>query len=1225
MPKIDGLTRTQRLERVWMKVRSAPHGIKESEIADELGMERRTVNNYLRELVIEGRIIKDKRLWYPAPWQETRLRPFELTPEEALTLYLGARLLSKQYDKRNEPAETALLKLAQALRDDAGVGREIEQAARELSQRPAREGYQSVFRTVVRGYIYRRRLRLRYKPLNQKNAFETTFAPYLIEPSLVGSAIYVIGHSSIVNDLRAYKLGRIQQAELTHQEYDIPADFPGLDILRNAWSIISGEETLQIALRFSPRVRERVLETIWHPSEQKEEDPEKTGWLRWTAQLAHTQDIIPWIRSWGADCEVVGPSKLKRTMRREARKLSNLYLGAPEENMPSAYALWAKTDPANGTYHPLLFHLIDTAECALALWKHAFTPGIRRSLAQSLNLTEAETRRLFAFLAALHDLGKASPAYQCKYPPDDDALQHLETLGFHFPAQICQRPAPHGLISAWALRALFTEVLGWKKYDARRLAHAVGGHHGTWPATLEVQNLDGKYRSHPGDGLWKTTRREIFTILQEIYQPPSKVVLPDAPEQSALLAILSGLVTTADWLGSLDEYFEYEDRPLSAQKYRPIAARQAARALKATGWADTWLPTGEVPPFAEVFPFSPNEMQTAVIQAALDAEQPTLLILEAPTGQGKTEAALYLADAWLQQRGGRGLYIAMPTQATSNQMFERTLNFLNKRYPGERINVHLTHGQARWHEAMENLRLSAVGDDAEDGLRAEAWFLPRKRTLLAPFGVGTVDQALMGVLQTRHAFLRLFGLAHKVVIFDEVHAYDTYMEEIFLRLLAWLRAVGTSVIVLSATLPENTRRQMAQAFGGSLPGQTAPYPRLTLVSSEDAQIHPLPVPPQRAIALEWLDRQPESIAAALHARLQNGGCAAVICNTVRRAQEIYQALAADAALADTDLTLFHARMPHAWRKEVEDEVLTKFGKPDETSSRPHKAVVVATQVIEQSLDLDFDLMISDLAPIDLLIQRAGRLHRHPRGARPPGLEQPRLLIAQPDGEITSPSFGSDAFVYERYILWQTWRTLQGRASLRLPGETDALIQAVYGDLDPENIPVPLRAALQQAYANMQKHFHDDGAKARNTLLPAPTDESLVTRPGRDLRDDEDPKLHPQIRARTRLIAPGVKILCLHRQPDGSLTLEPDGSGRRISLDRQPYGKEVEDILHYSLTIHDARLVRRLADAPAPWKKTAALRYLYPLVFEDGVCHDFQEDGLLLHLDRTLGFRIEKEA
>ena len=223
---------------------------------------------------------------------------------------------------------------------------------------------------------------------------------------------------------------------------------------------------------------------------------------------------------------------------------------------------------------------------------------------------------------------------------------------------------------------------------------------------------------------------------------------------------------------------------------------------------------------------------------------PTLIVIEAPTGIGKTELALYIADCWLQQHAGRGLYVAMPTQSTSNQMYTRVGEFLHQRYPDSPINFHLVHGQAAWlDELKQQVELQGVGDDGKAHLVAENWFNPRKRTLLAPFGVGTVDQALMSVLQTKHFFVRLFGLSHKVVIFDEVHAYDTYMNTIFHLLLTWLSAIGTSVIILSATLPGSTRRALVKAYTGKdLPTSELQYPALTIANAEQQNTLPLPKP-----------------------------------------------------------------------------------------------------------------------------------------------------------------------------------------------------------------------------------------------------------------------------------------------------------------------------------------------------------------------------------------------
>ena len=220
---------------------------------------------------------------------------------------------------------------------------------------------------MMQAYIYRHVARIRYEPAG-RSSFETDFSPYLLEPSAIGFTTYAIGHSSIVNQLRTFKLERIREAVLTRTEYRIPKDFPGLDILRSAWSIIYGEELTPVVLRFGPAVHRRVLETRWHPSEEKKDDPDKPGYLIWTAQIADTIDMLPWIRGWGADVEVVAPEKLREELMNEARRMARRYGVLEAKPMPNHWLLrakWAKTNDKNpDQYHPLVCHSVDAGQVA---------------------------------------------------------------------------------------------------------------------------------------------------------------------------------------------------------------------------------------------------------------------------------------------------------------------------------------------------------------------------------------------------------------------------------------------------------------------------------------------------------------------------------------------------------------------------------------------------------------------------------------------------------------------------------------------------------------------------------------------------------------------------------------------------------------------------------------------------------------------------------------------
>lgn len=323
-------TKQQRMDRVWRMVCYAG-GISEREIAEQMNISQRTINNYLNELANMGRIEKEGTLWFSTGMQAERLRSVKVSPEQAMTLYLAARLLVQQTDKRNEAAETALYKLADALQEEIGVGDDIRQAAAELAQRHDDTQYSQVFNTVIQGYLQRRIIDLRYAP-RRGRPFRTRFAPYLLEPSSAGFTIYAIGHSELQGARRSYKLERIEEATLTNEIYYVPSDFPGLEILRNSWSIMLGDDLVEVVLRFHPSVVDRVKETRWHPSEMLQPDPEKYGWLRWSAQVPDTTDMLPWIRGWGADVEVLAPAALREQLAGEAKRLTRLYHTNDDDN-----------------------------------------------------------------------------------------------------------------------------------------------------------------------------------------------------------------------------------------------------------------------------------------------------------------------------------------------------------------------------------------------------------------------------------------------------------------------------------------------------------------------------------------------------------------------------------------------------------------------------------------------------------------------------------------------------------------------------------------------------------------------------------------------------------------------------------------------------------------------------------------------------------------------------
>lgn len=205
-------------------------------------------------------------------------------------------------------------------------------------------------------------------------------------------------------------------------------------------------------------------------------------------------------------------------------------------------------------------------------------------------------------------------------------------------------------------------------------------------------------------------------------------------------------------------------------------------------------------------------------------------------GEGKTEAAFYAHLELQRCFGHRGLYIALPTKATGNAMFRRTLKFLRRQHCERTLDLQLLHGGALLNDDYQKLKPGGIYDPQAGGDRAGEWFTHKKRALLSEYGVGTIDQALLTILPVRHQFVRLWGwgLANRVVVFDEIHAYDAYTGTLLLHLLRWLLALGSSVLLLSATLPPGIRRKLAELTNAQAPAQEADYPRLSVYESGQA-------------------------------------------------------------------------------------------------------------------------------------------------------------------------------------------------------------------------------------------------------------------------------------------------------------------------------------------------------------------------------------------------------
>ncbi len=919
---------------------------------------------------------------------------------------------------------------------------------------------------------------------------------------------------------------------------------------------------------------------------------------------------------------------------------------APCDN-PAHRVLWAKSCQATGEVHRLIYHMIDVGHVAQALWHSVLHPNLQRRLGDWMGLDIEASGRLVAFLASLHDLGKASPAFQ-DHPRLDSSVRQrikreLKAAGLDLPNRGSVKHSRHEVVSTWALdpsyEGLLTAESDFPRDWAKRFARVLGGHHGAWPAPYLLSATHLRIPGDVGEPEWTVARRQLVRNMKVVFSPPIPMAcLADTTENNnAMCTALSGLVSVADWIGSDERNFAHVGGLIPVQSYADHSRRLAELALYRSGWSA--VPAADAPfDFQATFGFCPNYVQTATLSCAPQLTMPALVIIEAPMGSGKTEAALSLYATWASRSHGQGLYVAMPTTATSNQMHTRTSAFLRRQH-GPTAEPMLIHSRATLPTDGLLGKTEDIGDVEEDQqVTARTWRLPRKGSLLAPLGVGTVDQALLSVLQTKHFFVRLFGLSQKVVIFDEVHAYDSYMAVLFHRLLRWLREMDTSVVVLSATLPERTRREMVTAYVGRPCALCQmEYPRLTYATATgDTGVARLPAPPDRTLALDWIGHTSADIGRLVRTQLARGGCAAIICNTVRRAQRLYQDLERELAgfCGEDNLMLFHARFPAAWREEIENKVLYRFGK--DRRGRPTRSVLVATQVIEQSLDLDFDMMISDMAPVDLLLQRAGRLHRHERdvqGATVARRHAYRLWVTLPDETTPVPGFDpGDVAVYERYVLLRSWAALCARTTISLPGDVAELIEAVYDDARLLDVGPEMRMALDEARQEMEKKEANEAFQARERMVGRPDDEQLLWGDNLSLEED-DPTVHTTFQALTRADRPGLSVVCLH-QDRARLTLEPNGEGLEVGISLLPGPDIIRGLLERTVVVRHPRIKRHLLAEPSSavarsildqWRKVPALRYHRVCVFgRDGIC---RLGGIpyTLRLTRGLGLEILPEA
>ena len=922
---------------------------------------------------------------------------------------------------------------------------------------------------------------------------------------------------------------------------------------------------------------------------------------------------------------------------------------------------WAKERGLRGKVYPLACHSLDTAAAALVLWREYLSPGLRKTIASAMETDEEHAGRCIAFWAGLHDIGKLTREFQQQidvdlsdYPGEElsgERRSHAAATGQWLPFVLSSVGYPPTGQAAWLA------------------AQLLGGHHGRFHEHPTSHSRSPLVELGFSSARWEEQRRALLHAVFDATGCPGPPDMLDGPTA----AVVCGLVILADWLVSQEDFILERlgslpaDGSVSALRtHFEESQRRVPALLDAAGLRPITVPPAT---FAESFPHidEPNGLQTSLAEHLPPlCTGPGLVLITAPMGEGKTEAAYHVADLLGAATGRPGRFLALPTTATADQMHSRFKEYARHRTkgtdPARPSTLALLHSMA-WlnpdYAPADAPGVSTVlsdGADHRDPFAATEWLMGRKRGLLASWAVGTIDQALMAVLRAKHNALRLFGLAGKVVVVDEAHAVDPYMQLLLEQLLRWLGTLDTPVVLLSATLHHSIANSLVKAYLEGARGyrwrrsEPQPVPEVSYPGwlhadartgkvTRSADVDPVPITttPREPLAVRLVDipvrngspDRSEALRRELTPLVEGGGCAAVICTTVAEAQEVYDLLAgwfAERGGNAPELHLLHSRFPNRQRTEITETVVDLFGKDGaKHGKRPtHGAVLVATQVVEQSLDLDLDLMVSDIAPVSLLLQRAGRCWRHEHldvVERPAWAERPELVVLTPEQDAEAdgpPQFPrSWQAVYPLSLLQRTHALLRRRDGepVRIPEDVQSLVDDVYDD---DSLAEDLDADLERMGDELAKR-----GLARNAVIPD-VDEVEDSLHGLTQFDfDVDEHL-----LATRFGAGSVRVLCYYVDAAGQRWLDRDctvelpekgtGQGGRFTV------ADCRDLVARTVPVRMGLWFDRLSEAnrpPEAWRESFHLRDLVLIpqqVTEEGTVLPTEAGGREWLLDPRKG-------
>ena len=913
--------------------------------------------------------------------------------------------------------------------------------------------------------------------------------------------------------------------------------------------------------------------------------------------------------------------------------------------------LWGKSaSRGGGRVNLLLQHLLDTAAVAELVWDHYLAPSVRQTL--DLVAGGAGGRRFFAWLCGVHDFGKACPAFQHL---DAAGAALVLTAGLAWDERVVRRYRwRHDRAGGFLIREALSRA-GWSEASIDWVWPLVAGHHGLFPTlgeACEPKRARGHLRGK-GPG-WEEARRQLldgFTTalgFEQVADAEPRLV----PSRAVQLQ-LSGFVVMADWIASDQSHFGGVDDlgQVSMQGARERAELAWERLGLRGGWRRLTAPGKDA--FRQRFGDEPRPSQAMVVDVAARMEAPGLLVVEAPMGEGKTKAALLTAEVLAAKWGMDGVFVGMPTQATCDPMFTNVRSWVEAIDPSLAPQVALLHGKRmfnrQWRDLLEDDscpddRFSGVEEDEfgiEDpygfsgGSSAESaperkapaeWFLGAKRGLLSPFVVGTIDQLLFAATRTKHVMLRMAGLAGKVVVLDEVHAADVYMSQFLAEGLRWLGQAGVPVVLLSATLPPAQRHELVAAYlagAGSREEEAEQtpvpepdgYPNVTAVwraggsvgqivdSSRswrpDLQVK-IEILPEPVSDEESVPGSPSpgdvQVASLLRDRLADGGCALVIRNTVPRAQRTFEALRAEFG---DEVRLLHGRLRAADRADRAENCLKSLGPPRvDGAGRPHRMILVATQIAEQSFDVDADLLITDLAPMDLLLQRIGRTHRHANVRRPKRVGDPVVFVTGFTPRDGGPPrlLPAAKHIYGEYLLLRTAALVCASTGDRwsIPGQVPQLVAEVYGS-DHQVVPAAWLEAEQKARTEWEARQRARAESAEPFLLARAGEHTRPSLEGLHRGGSRDGLSEEQHRALVRDGDRSIEVVLVRRDEHKYRAL----SGRSLGANGEASRDVLDDVIGGTVRV-PAKLTEAAEESLAPldgWRDHPWLRYSRALVLD----------------------------